>query len=127
MAKQGLNKIWILKDQLGLICEGRKEPVEREGREEEEEEEEEEKKKEGSSQDQAKRGMELGFLVWKLTLFMNSMRFGMYFWVCMRVILLKPRVLLGFHLSPKFVEIKVGITTKNKIIMESFLCCWIHG
>ena len=58
MAKQGLNKIWILKDQLGLICEGRKEPVEREGREEEEEEEEEEKKKEGSSQDQAKRGME---------------------------------------------------------------------
>ena len=58
---------------------------------------------------------------------MNSMRFGMYFWVCMRVILLKPRVLLGFHLSPKFVEIKVGITTKNKIIMESFLCCWIQG
>ena len=24
MAKQGLRKIWILKDQMGLICEGRK-------------------------------------------------------------------------------------------------------
>ena len=44
-------EIWILKDQLGLICEGRKEPVEREGREEEEEEEEEDKKKEGSSKE----------------------------------------------------------------------------
>ena len=101
MAKQGLNKIWILKDQLGLICEGRKEPVEREGREEEEEEEEEEKKKEGSSQDQAKRGMELGFLVWKLTLFMNPMRFGMDPWFCRIIIFPKLGVLLGFHINPK--------------------------
>ena len=50
-AKHGLMKSGFLKDQLGLICEGRKEPVERERREEEEEEEEEEKKKKGSSKE----------------------------------------------------------------------------
>ena len=48
--------------------------------------------------------------VWKLTLIMNSMRFGMDLWVCMMIILLKPRVLLGFHLSPKIMESKVGRT-----------------
>ena len=31
-------------------------------------------------------------------------------WVCMMIILLKPRVLLGFHLSPKIMESKVGKT-----------------
>ena len=65
MAKQGLRKIWILKDQMGLICEGRpNRKRERRRREEEEEEEEEKKKKDGG--DQASQGMEL------LTLYMNS-------------------------------------------------------
>ena len=31
-------------------------------------------------------------------------------WVCMMIILLKPRVLLGFHRSPKIMESKVGKT-----------------
>ena len=51
-----------------------------------------------------------GFLVWKPTLIMDSIRFGMYLWVCMMIILLKPRVLLGFHLNPKFMASKVGKT-----------------
>ena len=59
---------------------------------------------------QASQAMELGFLVWKPTLIMNSMRFGMYLWVCMMIILLKPRVLLGFHLNPKMMESKLGKT-----------------
>ena len=37
----------------------------------------------------------------------------MYLWVCMMVILLKPRVLLGFHLSLKFVESKVDKTLNS--------------
>ena len=41
---------------------------------------------------------------------MNSMRFGMYLWVCMMIILLKPRVLLWFHLNPKIMESKVDKT-----------------
>ena len=41
---------------------------------------------------------------------MNSMRFGMYLWVCMMINLLKPRVLLGFHLIQKIMEGKVGKT-----------------
>ena len=53
------------------------------------------------SQDQANK-------VWKLTLIMNSMRFDMDIWFCMIIILPKPRVLLGFHLNPKIMEIKVG-------------------
>ena len=32
---------------------------------------------------------------------------------CMMIILLKPRVLLGFHLSPKFVESKVDKTLNS--------------
>ena len=55
-------------------------------------------------------GMELWIFVWKLTLIMNSMRFGMDLWVCIMIILLKPRVLLGFYLSPKIMESKVGKT-----------------
>ena len=38
---------------------------------------------------------------------MDSMRFGMYLWVCVMIILLKPRVLLGFHPNPKIMESKV--------------------
>ena len=41
---------------------------------------------------------------------MDSMRFGMDLWVCMMIILLKPRVLLGFHLNLKIMESKVGKT-----------------
>ena len=50
MAKQGLNKIWILKDQIGLIW------GEPDGRRREEEEEEEKRKEEESIQ--ASQGME---------------------------------------------------------------------
>ena len=75
----------------------------------EEEKEKKKRKKEDSSQDQAK-VWNFGFLVWKFTLIMNSMRFGMVLWVCMMIILLKPRVLLEFHLSPKIMESKVGKT-----------------
>ena len=80
---------------------GRKEKREGEG-------EEKRKRKRRSSQDQEV--WNFGFLVWKLTLMMNSMRFGIYLWVCMMIILLKPRVLLGFHLIPKIMECKVGKT-----------------
>ena len=41
---------------------------------------------------------------------MNSMRFGMYLWVCMMIVLLKPRVLLRVHLNPKMKESRVGKT-----------------
>ena len=44
------------------------------------------------------------------TLIMDSMRFGMDIRVCMMINLLKPRVLLGFHLNPKIMESKVGKT-----------------
>ena len=67
----------------------------RRGREREEEE------KGSSSQDQ--KGMEP-------TLIMDSMRFCMDLWVCMMINLLKPRVLLEFHLNPKIMESKVGKT-----------------
>ena len=46
--------------------------------------------------------------VWKLTLIMNSRRFGMDIWVCMMIILLKPRVFLGFYFNPKMMASKVG-------------------
>ena len=58
---------------------------------------------------------------------MNSMRFGMYLWVCMMIILLKPRVLLGFHLSPKIVESKVDKTlnstrrSRNPLFEDGFM------
>ena len=58
----------------------------------------------------AKKVWNFGFLVWKLTFLMNSMRFGMDLWVCMMIILLKPRVLLEFHLNPKIMESKLGKT-----------------
>ena len=58
--------------------------------------------------------MELWIVVWKLTLIMNSMRFGMDIWVSMMINLLKPRVLLGFHLIPKIMESKVGKTLNSR-------------
>ena len=48
--------------------------------------------------------------VWKLTLFMNPMRLCMNFHALMVILLPKSRVLLGFHLNPKFMESKVGKT-----------------
>ena len=81
-------------------------------RREEEEEEEEEKKR---SQDQANK-------VWKLTLILNFMRFGMDLWFAMIIIFPKLGVLLGFHLNPKIMESKVGKNpTWHKMVMESFL------
>ena len=56
-------------------------------------EEEEEKKR------SSKKVWNFGFLVWKPTLIMDSIRFGMYLSVCMMIILLKPRVFLGLHLN----------------------------
>ena len=61
----------------------------------------------------SQQGMELWIFVWKLTLIMDSMRFGMYLWVCMMIILLKPRVLLGFPINPKIMESKVGKTLNS--------------
>ena len=69
----------------------------------EEEEEEEKKRKRRSSKP---RYGTLNF-VWKPTLIIDSMRFGIDLWVCMMIILLKPRVLIGFHLNPKIMESKV--------------------
>ena len=60
-----------------------------------------EKKKRREEESQAKK-------VWKLTLIMNSMRFGMDIWFCMIIICPKLGVLLGFHLNPKIMESKVG-------------------
>ena len=48
--------------------------------------------------------------VWKLTLFMNPMRFGMDPWFCRIIIFPKLGVLLGFHLNPKMIASKVGKT-----------------
>ena len=71
------------------------------------------KKRRRKMRDQGQKGMELWIFVWKLTLVMNSMRFGMDLWVCMMINLLKPRVLLGFHLIPKIMESKVGKTLNS--------------
>ena len=80
------------------------------------------KRKRREEESQAKKVWNFGVFVWKLTLIMNSMRFGMDLWVFMMIILLKPRVLLGFHLIPKIMESKVGKTPYwRKMVMESFL------
>ena len=79
------------KDQIGHMFWEEEEPYGRRGRGRREEEDG------GSKIKQAKK-------VWKITLIMSSMRFGMDLWVCMMIILLKPRVFLGFHLSPKIME-----------------------
>ena len=65
--------------------------------------------------------------VWKLTLIMNSMRFGMDLWFCMIIILPKPRVLLELHLNPKIMESKVGKTLdstrsiRNPLFEDGFI------
>ena len=50
------------------------------------------RRRRGEEESQAKK-------VLKLTLIMDSMRFGMDLWFCMIIILPKPRVLLGFILT----------------------------
>ena len=100
ISKHGIKKIKV-----GLILRGEenvKEKEKRRGR-----------GRRWRSQDQANKVWNFGFLVWKLTLIINSMRFGMYLWVCMMIILLKPRVLLGFHLNPKIMESKVDKTLNS--------------
>ena len=57
-----------------------------------EEEEEEEKKKRREEESQAKK-------VWKLTLIMDSMRFGMDLWFCMIIILPNLGFCWGFILT----------------------------
>ena len=64
----------------------RGETVEREGERREEEEDD------GGAKIKGNKVWNFGFLVWKPTLIMDSMRFGMDLWVCMMIILLKPRV-----------------------------------
>ena len=81
--------------------------MEREGERREEEEED------GGAKIKANKVWNFGFLIWKPTLIMNSMRFGMYLWVCMMIIFLKPMVLLGFHLNPKIMESKVDKTLNS--------------
>ena len=85
-----------------MFCE-RRETVEREG----------ERREDGGAKIKANKVWNFGFLVWKLTLIMNSMRFGMDLWVCMMIILPKPRVLLGFHPNPKIMESKVDKTLNS--------------
>ena len=59
-----------------------------------EEREKKRKKRRGRRRIQAKK-------VWKLTLFMNPMGFGMDPWFCRIIIFPKLGVLLGFHINQK--------------------------
>ena len=74
-----------------------------------EEEEEEEKKRRREEERKIKqKGME------------TNLDYGFYeiwygsYGICMIIILPKPRVLLGFHPNPKFMEIKVGKSHKEQ-------------
>ena len=71
MAKQGLNKIWILKDQIGLIW------GEPDGRRREEEEEEEKRKEEESIQEsqgmETTLSMNFVWITWNLRLDMVNL------------------------------------------------------
>ena len=103
------------KDQNWSHLEGGTNREERRREEEEEEEKRKKKKRRRGRGDQAKK-------VWKLTLIINPMRFGMYLWFCRIIIFPKLGVLLGFHLNPKIMESKVGKNpTWYKMVMESFL------
>ena len=64
------------------------------------------KKKRREEESQAKK-------VWKLTLIMNSMRFGMDLWFCRIIIFPKLGVFLGFHLNPIMMESKVYNSTRS--------------
>ena len=73
------------------------------GREEKGRREKKRKRRRRASKAKLQKGLEP-------TLILDSMRFGMDLWVCMMINLLKPRVLLEFHLNPKIMESKVGKT-----------------
>ena len=88
--------IW---SQIGVEPDGRKREEERRKR----------KKRRGRRRAKPKRYGTLDF-VWKLTLIMNPMRFGMDLWFCRIIIFPKLGVLLGFHLNPKIIVSKVGKT-----------------
>ena len=87
------------KTKFGLIWESKKTV----GREEKGRREKNRKRRRRTSKAKLQKGMEP-------TLIMDSMRFGMDLWVCMMINLVKPRVLLEFHLNPKIMESKVGKT-----------------
>ena len=87
------------KTKIGLIWE---EKEKREGEGEEKRKRKKKKRRRGRG-DQAKK-------VWKLTLIMNPIRFGMDLWLGRIIIVPKHGVLLGFHLNPKFMSSKVGKT-----------------
>ena len=78
-AKHGLNSKFDLRPNL-VSNWGREKCRERGEEEKREEEEEEEKKKRRGRRWRSKK-------VWKLTLIMDSMRFGMDLWFCMVIIL----------------------------------------
>ena len=88
------------KDQIGLIWRR----TNRMGRRRRRREEEEEKRKKRRGRRRAKPK------VWKLTLIMNPIRFGMDLWLGRIIIVPKHGVLLGFHLNPKMIASKAGKT-----------------
>ena len=67
----------------------------------------EEEEKERRSGDQAKQS---SIKVWKLNLFMDSMRLCMNFHALLVILLPKSRVFVRVHLNPKFMSSKVGKT-----------------
>ena len=89
------------KDQFGLKLE--KTGEKKEG------EKKRKRKRSGRSKDQSSKK------VWKLTLIMNPIRFGMDLWLGRIIIVPKHGVLLGFHLNPKIMESKVGKTPHGTI------------
>ena len=91
------NKIWNLKDQFGLKL-GENRMGERE------------KNRRGRRRGDQAKGMELGFLVWKLTLFMNPMRLCMNFHALMVILLPKSRVFARVSSNPKNYENRVDKT-----------------
>ena len=67
-------------------------------------------KKRGGREEEKRKKESQAKKVWKLTLIMNTMRFGMDIWFCRIIIFPKLGVLLGFHFNPKFMSSKVGKT-----------------
>ena len=72
LAKHGLNKYGIKRPKLVSLL-GEEKTVEREGEKRRREEGRRRRRRGRASKAKLQKGMELGFLVWKLTLIMNSM------------------------------------------------------
>ena len=72
-----------------------------------------ERKREKKRKRKRRRGEAKIKKVWKLTLIMDSMRFGMDLWFCMVIILPQTQGLLGFHPNQRCIEIRVGKTQKG--------------